>query len=118
MLNINFEFFKTDEDEYGKKYTWTYERDRYDHAEKFFSVYENYDKTIEFAYQTSKKEEYLQFKKVIKENGLDFKKTESIDGALVEFFENSEYSARLWSFTQKGNKSITYELTLLKKVFR
>lgn len=115
MLSVGYEFYKTDKDEYGDKYTWTYNKDRYDKAEKFFSLYKNFDKSIEFAIQTSKKEEYLKFKETIKKKGLEYKKTETIDEALVEYYENDNYLAKLWSYTNKESGTSTYELNLLKK---
>lgn len=115
MLSVGYEFYKTDKDEYGDKYTWTLNKDRYDKADKFFSLYMNFDKTKEFSNQTNKKDEYLAFKKLIKKNNLNFKKIENIDGALVEFYENSKYLSKIFSYTDKQTGTSTYELNLLKK---
>ena len=115
MLSVGYEFYKTDKDEYGEKYTWTLNKDRYDKADKFFSLYLNFDKTKEFSNQTNKKNEYLVFKSLIKKKGLKFNKIENIDGALVEIYENSIYLSKLFSYTDKEKGTSTYELNLLKK---
>lgn len=117
MIQLNFQFNGTQTDTLGQSYVWAYNvnRNNAELADCFYNVYYNNDGSKSIAYSSGFKNDYQKFKILIKSKNLKYNKSENYENKLVEYYSNSKYEAKIWTYLNSFKKRITYEMCLQKK---
>lgn len=112
MIDLDFEYNGSKADKLGIRYTWVYHRDKFkpSRAECFYALYKNTDGSKSISFQSQIKQDYVRFKSIIKNRGLIFRKTEDLDGHLIEYYSNSKFKSRIWVYMNDNTAS--YEMNL------